>query len=106
MAFSAYGACVNKTAECNGVKECADNSDELTVKCLPNLEEKLRGNCSALQFQCTSGECIPEDTLCDGIAECRDRSDESVESCTSKCCPPFGFRCGLFNCLSTSICSI
>lgn len=48
----------------NGVKDCADNSDELTEKCLTNNEEKLRGKCSAEQFQCNSGECIPIDNLC------------------------------------------
>lgn len=71
----------------------------MTEKCLPNIEETLRGNCSAEQFQCRSGECIPVDSLCDGTAECSDFSDESVENCASKCCPPFGFRCGYGACI-------
>lgn len=40
--------------------------DELTEKCLPDNESRIRGKCSAEQFQCLSGECIPLDTLCDG----------------------------------------
>lgn len=26
-----YGACVNKTSECNGVKDCSDNSGNLAI---------------------------------------------------------------------------
>lgn len=48
----------------NGVKDCVDNSDELTEQCLKDNDEKLRGKCSAEQFQCNSGECIPLDSLC------------------------------------------
>lgn len=33
------------------------------------------------------------------ILECQDTSDESVEYCASKCCPPFGFRCGYGACV-------
>lgn len=83
----------------NGIKNCADNSDELTEKCLTDNDDKLRGKCSAEQFQCKSGECIPIDNLCDGKAECSDNSDETVENCASKCCPPFGFRCGYGACI-------
>lgn len=89
-----YGGCVNASFECNGKKDCVDNSDELTEKCIDNIDQKFRGNCSIEQFQCKSGECIPLDVLCDGSAECEDHSDETVEFCASKCCPPFGFRCG------------
>lgn len=38
----------------------------MTENCLPNNEERIRGRCSADQFQCKSGECIPIDLLCDG----------------------------------------
>lgn len=96
--FSSYGACVNQTAICNGKKDCVDNSDELTIECQPDIEEKMRGSCSVEQFQCKTGECIPYDNLCDGSAECRDKSDETVEFCAPKCCPPFGFRCGMSCC--------
>lgn len=103
-------------------------SDELTEKCAPHSEDKLRGKCSADQFQCKTGECIPIDNLCDGSkgktqlqiqinelnvciefyffffffvfkSECQDSSDETVEYCASKCCPPFGFRCGYGACV-------
>lgn len=94
-------------------------ADELTEKCLPNNDEAVNGNCGAEQFQCKSGECIPIDNLCDGskgilfdsilifrtkvmlvlFAECQDASDETVEYCASKCCPPFGFRCGYGACV-------
>lgn len=85
------------------MQDCADNSDELTEKCLPNIEEMLRGNCSAEMFQCRTGQCIPLDAVCDGRVECPDRSDESVAFCTSKCCPPFGFRCGYGGCIDEKL---
>lgn len=31
--------------------------------------------------------------------ECQDASDEMVDNCASKCCPPFGFRCGYGACV-------
>lgn len=72
-------------------------ADELTTKCLPNIEEKIQGDCSVDQFHCKSSECIPFDSLCDGVKDCSDASDESVEFCASKCCPPFGFRYGVYD---------
>lgn len=71
----------------------------MTEKCIPNVEENLRGNCSVELFQCKSGECIPMDSSCDGRVDCSDASDEKIESCASKCCPPFGFRCGYGGCV-------
>lgn len=90
---------MSKDAECNGKVECPDGSDELTEKCIPDLDKKLQGNCTVEEFQCKSGECVPIEALCNGPADCMDKSDEQVESCASKCCPPFGFRCGYGGCI-------
>lgn len=76
-----------------------DNSDELTERCIPDIDEKQRGNCSIDQFQCNSGECIPIESACNGSPDCSDKTDEIVQHCAPKCCPPFGFRCGYGACI-------
>lgn len=97
----AYGACVDGDAECNGNKDCFDNSDENSLKC-PGILASIRqqGNCTSFQIQCTSGECISEDFMCDGALDCKDGSDETVGKCASAYCPSFGFRCGYGGCIS------
>lgn len=35
-----YGACVSGKMECNGHKDCIDNSDEQTLNC-PGVKESL-----------------------------------------------------------------
>lgn len=96
-----YGGCIDKNQECNGVQNCADNSDELTEKCNAGQEARLRGNCPADQYQCSSGECISADDFCDGYAHCRDKSDERIESCATACCS--GFRCGYGACVDDQV---
>lgn len=95
-----YGACVNGNAECNGRKDCADNSDELSPKCPSKTLEANRGNCKWDEYQCQNGDCISNDDVCDGINTCADGSDEIIERCASITCPAFAFRCGYGACVS------
>lgn len=56
-----YGACVRGNAECNGKKECADDSDEMTAKCPSIIHAAFtQGNCQKWEFKCESRECISE----------------------------------------------
>lgn len=43
-----YGACVDKTAKCNGVKDCVDGSDENLAECnggVPSLVQPNESKC-------------------------------------------------------------
>merc|ERR1711965_234379 len=63
--FSASGNCVLNHFKCDGVAECADNSDERNCTCKED------------SFQCKSdGACIRQDFQCDDEADCEDESDE------------------------------
>lgn len=97
----AYGACLNADVECNGVQDCADNSDEETLNC-PGVIDDLKnpGKCKNLQFECQSGECISIDLLCDGKNDCQDGSDEHADKCKDSFCPSYGFRCAYGACIS------
>lgn len=96
-----YGACVSRTAECNGrAYECADNSDELSPKCPAKSASQLSGSCQQQQFQCDSGECISGYKLCDGHIDCADGTDETVKYCAAISCPAYGFRCGYGGCIA------
>lgn len=94
---------MKKEAECNGSKDCADNSDELTGKCDAGYEMRLRGKCLKNEYQCKTGQCISADNFCDGFAHCPDQSDETVESCATNCCTPSGFRCGYGACIDDKV---
>lgn len=96
-----YGACVSRTAECNGrTYECADNSDELSQRCPAKSTSQLSGLCQQHQFQCDNGECILRYKLCDGHIDCTDGSDEIVKYCAAIPCPTYGFRCGYGGCIA------
>lgn len=76
-----YGACVDGDSICNGIKDCADNSDETVSSCTRN--NGTFGECLSSQFKCTSGQCIDSTSLCDGTVDCRDQSDETAIACGS-----------------------
>lgn len=96
-----YGACVSRTAECNGRQyECADNSDELSPKCPAKTTSQLSSSCQQNQFQCDNGECVLGYKLCDGHIDCADGSDEIVKYCAAIPCPAYGFRCGYGGCIA------
>lgn len=82
-----YGGCISKQAECNGVKECVDGSDEMTAKCPKKTRSQMQGQCRHREFQCDSGQCITYDyDLCNGRTDCPDESDEKFEYCVTKAC--------------------
>lgn len=96
-----YGACVSRKAECDGKRDCADNSDELSPKCTAGNSSPsiVTSRCGEDKFQCTSGQCISSQTLCDGRRDCSDGSDEVVKVCAGTYCPSYGFRCGYGGCV-------
>lgn len=58
---------------CDGIAECADNSDEMNCPV-----------CSEQQFQCHGGQCIDAKLHCNGEQDCTDGSDEhDCQSTTS-----------------------
>lgn len=90
--------------ECNGKKDCPDNSDELTINCHRNgntQTDTVSGNCTKFaEFQCNSGKCIPIELLCDGEPNCDDNSDETRDRCFAVYCPQFAFQCDYGACVS------
>ncbi|CAH0756936.1 unnamed protein product [Diatraea saccharalis] len=88
-----YGACVDGTAPCNNVQECADNSDELLRRCR-NQTEEVRGT-----FTCDDGKDIPAFAHCDGVKDCADGSDETVKACAGKTCASYLFQCAYGACV-------
>ncbi|CAH2987638.1 unnamed protein product [Chilo suppressalis] len=88
-----YGACVDGTAPCNNVQECADNSDELLRRCR-NQTEEVRGT-----FTCDNGKEIPAFAHCDGAKDCTDGSDETVKACAGKTCASYLFQCAYGACV-------
>lgn len=47
-----YGACISGKKECNGVTNCADGSDEVTLNC-PGVKEvySRKGNCRCVKVE-------------------------------------------------------
>lgn len=85
------GECINKSSYCDGVKHCADGSDE---------PPGCRNSCLAyLRFS------YPR-KICDGVRNCFDKSDENWETCRSKICTlkdafvckRWEWDCSIFHC--------
>ena len=76
------GNCILAHYECNGVKDCADGSDEEACTLVCDSENcfsscsKPKCRCTQLFYQCSSGGCIPFSHLCDGISHCPYNEDE------------------------------
>ncbi|CAD6995692.1 unnamed protein product [Ceratitis capitata] len=68
------GQCVNIKDKCNGIRDCADGSDETEVLCgaIP---------CQIEEFRCGYGACIPLTAKCNGTIECLDGTDELENLC-------------------------
>ncbi|XP_070160255.1 modular serine protease-like [Polyergus mexicanus] len=94
-----YGACVNRTARCNGLVDCVDASDEITCDRDPN------DICSDKEFQCSTihRECISLDDMCNGYKDCSDESDENATICREYPCPEYTFRCLYGGCIHQEV---
>ncbi|XP_022098818.1 uncharacterized protein LOC110983669 isoform X2 [Acanthaster planci] len=99
MFFCDSGECIQQVYVCDGVVDCADNSDE-TV-CVPDTTDVARfsANCNSELFHCTSGSCISLSFLCDFIRQCPDGSDE--EHCDYPACHPSEFQCANGQCINS-----
>ncbi|XP_018787893.1 PREDICTED: low-density lipoprotein receptor-related protein 2-like [Bactrocera latifrons] len=69
------GDCIDPALICNGVKDCADGSDEILPKC-------VNRTCTENEFTCKYGACIPKNKQCDKNKDCADGSDETILLCT------------------------
>ncbi|XP_054084010.1 uncharacterized protein Lrp2_3 [Zeugodacus cucurbitae] len=69
------GDCIESARICNGVKDCADGSDEILPKCV-NL------TCTKNEYRCKYGACIPDGMKCNKVIDCADGSDETTLLCT------------------------
>nr|XP_012149751.1 PREDICTED: uncharacterized protein LOC100881290 [Megachile rotundata] len=77
IAFSCNdGQYIPARALCDGVIDCADNSDEIFHQC-KNI------NCLGNDFHCSYGACISANLKCNGVNNCADGSDEDPVLCRS-----------------------
>uniref|UniRef100_A0A914S1D8 Uncharacterized protein n=1 Tax=Parascaris equorum TaxID=6256 RepID=A0A914S1D8_PAREQ len=71
----AHLVCLRGSSISDGVKDCADNSDESRFR---------RKKCAEDEFRCHGTDvCLPSELLCDGDAHCRGGEDEL--QCEGKC---------------------
>lgn len=54
---------------CNGVANCADQSDERVELCATTI-------CQPNQFKCYYGGCVDREKVCNKFTDCLDNSDE------------------------------
>ena len=59
-------------------------------------------NCTATEFECSTGSCIPYEMTCDGVNACPDGSDEEPSFCATRSCPSDFFKCPNARCIPQS----
>jgi hypothetical protein len=81
------GTCIMQAGRCNGLNNCADESDETGcddetdhfVPAYLSQESECPADFHAdVHFRCTSGACIEKVGMCNGHANCADGSDEAA----------------------------
>lgn len=68
------GECIQNSDVCDGIKNCADGSDETEKRCITEY-------CAPFTFRCAYGACISGDARCDHHIDCADGSDETYDLC-------------------------
>ncbi|THD27838.1 hypothetical protein D915_001224 [Fasciola hepatica] len=110
------GQCVHEFYRCDGVRDCADGSDETTAAgCFPGRGDSTPQS----EFTCSNGLSIPRNWVCDQKADCPDGDDEAVglhtrSQCSatdaanvsheSQTCPSGMFACGRTSTLAARRC--
>ncbi|XP_045167750.2 G-protein coupled receptor GRL101-like [Mercenaria mercenaria] len=86
------GEWTSSRAQCNGIVECVDASDEMYCS---SQGEK----CSQAEFTCPDGRCVHISQVCDFVNDCVDGADEFCEfpSCSNE-----QFTCSNGQCISSS----
>ncbi|XP_071492669.1 MAM and LDL-receptor class A domain-containing protein 2-like isoform X3 [Diadema antillarum] len=107
------GTCIPGSWECDGIVDCADNSDEDHCDFSTNSwYQSTPGyqSCYSWQFQCNDGSCISDYYRCNGYSNCGDGSDEyNCDYSTSswyqptqgyQSCYSWQFQCNDGSCIS------
>ena len=82
------GTCILVEYQCDGITQCADESDEWNCGPVCNLPKnsdcvhcnRTMCKCTDLFYQCRTSGCIPLSKLCNHIMDCKDGSDEDISS--------------------------
>lgn len=73
------GNCIKEELKCDGVKNCADGSDETFKACYNTKcdnQESL--------YRCSYGGCVDVKLKCNGVQDCWDNSDENKYECANE----------------------
>lgn len=95
------GECISSDELCDGMANCADESDETSNAC-------ISVHCPSYAFRCAYGACVDGDSECNGKKDCFDNSDENSVKCPGVLnalkqqgnCSNFNIQCTSGECIS------